>query len=536
MPVSITNLSWSTPEGRPLFSNLDLSFGTDRTGLVGRNGVGKTTLLKLISGELQPQSGAIALGGTLGVLRQHVQVEAGETVADLFGAAGALAVLRRAEAGTATVEELASADWTLETRIAGALDRAGLDAQPETSLAALSGGQRTRAGLAALIFAEPDFLILDEPTNNLDRDGRRAVIDLLADWQNGAIVISHDRELLETVDAIVELATLGATRYGGNWSQYQERKALELAATQHDLADAEKRLAEVARSAQATAERQARRDRAGRKKAAKGDMPRIVAGGLKQRSEGTSGDNARLAERRRAQALEEAASAREKIEVLQPLSVKLPPTGLPANKIVLKMDSVTAGYRSGQPILSNLSFDITGPERIAVTGPNGSGKTTLLALITGELKPWTGTVSAMTRFAMLDQRVSLLDPSISIRDNFLRINPQAAENACRAALARFMFRADAALQTVSTLSGGQLLRAGLACVLGGPNPPSLLILDEPTNHLDIDSIAAVESGLRAYDGALLAVSHDEVFLDGIEISRRLELPLLPQGIEGGEAS
>lgn len=129
----------------------------------------------------------------------------------------------------------------------------------------------------------------------------------------------------------------------------------------------------------------------------------------------------------------------------------------------------------------------------------------------------------MTAFAMLDQRVSLLDPSMSIRDNFRRINPGSDENACRAAPARFMFRADAALQRVSTLSGGQLLRAGLACVLGGLSPPSLLILDEPTNHLDIDSIAAVEAGLRAYDGALLVVSHDKVFLDAISVIRRLEL-------------
>jgi ATPase subunit of ABC transporter with duplicated ATPase domains len=133
----------------------------------------------------------------------------------------------------------------------------------------------------------------------------------------------------------------------------------------------------------------------------------------------------------------------------------------------------------------------------------------------------------MTDFALFDQRVSLLDPAISIRDNFRRINPTADENACRAALARFMFRADAALQLVSTLSGGQLLRAGLACVLGGPRPPALLILDEPTNHLDIDSIEAVEAGLRAYDGALLIVSHDEAFLDAVGITRRLDLASLP---------
>jgi ATPase subunit of ABC transporter with duplicated ATPase domains len=129
----------------------------------------------------------------------------------------------------------------------------------------------------------------------------------------------------------------------------------------------------------------------------------------------------------------------------------------------------------------------------------------------------------MTRFAMFDQRVSLLDPSTSIRDNFRRINPQEDENACRASLARFMFRAEAALQIVSTLSGGQLLRAGLACALGGAMLPPFLILDEPTNHLDIDSIEAVEAGLRAYDGALLVVSHDETFLKAIGTTHRLIL-------------
>jgi ATPase subunit of ABC transporter with duplicated ATPase domains len=523
--MTLSNLSWSTPDGRPLFSNIDLSFGAERTGLVGRNGVGKTTLLKLVAGELQPQTGSISVSGTIGILRQSVQVGPDETVADLFGATEPLAILRRAESGEASADELAVADWTLEARIDAALERSGLAASPQTLLSALSGGQRTRAALAALIFEEPDFLVLDEPTNNLDRDGREAVISLLGSWRHGALIVSHDRELLETMDAIVELTTVGATRYGGNWSDYRARKALELAAAEHDLADARKRVAEVSRTAQETAERKARKDSAGKKKAARGDMPRIIAGGLKRQAESTSGDNARLAERRHAQALEDAEEARKRIEILQPLSVKLPSTGLPPSRSVLRIDAVTAGYEAGKPIIRKLSFDMTGPERIAVTGPNGSGKTTLLALISGDLQPWEGAVRVLTSFSMLDQRVSLLDPKVSIRDNFRRLNPQSDENACRAALARFMFRADAALQIVSTLSGGQLLRAGLACVLGGATPPALLILDEPTNHLDIDSIAAVEAGLRAYDGALLIVSHDEVFLEMVGITGRLELPV-----------
>jgi ATPase subunit of ABC transporter with duplicated ATPase domains len=524
MPASIvlSGLAWSTPDGRPLFSQLDLGFGPDRAGLVGRNGVGKTTLLKLVSGALQPHAGTIAVTGRLGVLSQAAQQRPGETVAELFGVTEELALLQRAEQGIASAGDLARADWTLESRLAAALDRLGLDACADTPLATLSGGQRTRVALAALVFAEPDFILLDEPTNNLDRAGRGAVIDLLAGWRAGAIVVSHDRELLETMDAIVELTSLGATRYGGNWSHYRERKATALAAAQHDLADAERRVDEIARRTQANVERKARRDGSGQRKRARGDIPRIQLNTMKDRSEASGGEAARLAERRRAQALDDAAAARERIEVLQPLSVVLQPTGLPAARTVLRLDAVSVGFVPGRPILRDLSLTVVGPERIAVTGANGSGKTTLLSLLSGQLAPWTGTVQVMVPSALLDQRVGLLDPAASIRDNFRRLNPGADENACRAALARFMFRADAALQIVSSLSGGQVLRAGLACLLGSPTPPQLLMLDEPTNHLDIDSIEAVEAGLRAYDGALVVISHDAAFLDAVGITRWIE--------------
>ena len=145
------------------------------------------------------------------------------------------------------------------------------------------------------------------------------------------------------------------------------------------------------------------------------------------------------------------------------------------------------------------------------------------ALIAGTLTPWSGSVRVGVPFALFDQRVALLDPLLSIADNFLRRNPGVGNNACRAALARFRFRADAADRIVGTLSGGQMLRAGLACVLGAPQPPQMLILDEPGNHLDLDSLAAIETGLAAYDGALIVVSHDPAFLDAIGVSRELAL-------------
>jgi ATPase subunit of ABC transporter with duplicated ATPase domains len=525
MPASIilSNLSLSAPDGRSLFSNIDLTFAAERTGLVGRNGVGKTTLLASISREHVPQSGCVAVSGTVGLLRQDVQLVAGAQVIDLFGARRALELLRRAERGDASADEIADVDWTLETRLASALARLGFDLAPDTELDHLSGGQVTRVRLAALVFAQPDFLLLDEPTNNLDQDGRKAVVDLLAAWRGGAIVVSHDRNLLETMDAIVELTSLGARRYGGNWSRYRERKAVELAAVRHDLAHAGKHLAEIDGKAQQAAERKARKDSGGRNKRAKGDMPRILAGARKDRSEDSGGKSAQIAERRRAEALEAVETARRRIEILQPLSAKLPSTNLPAGRELVRLDRVSAGYRPEQPILRDLSFALVGPERVAIVGPNGSGKTTLLKLIAGELCPLSGTVRVRPDFALFDQKVTLLDPALSILDNFGRLHPEAGTNECHAALARFMFRADAALQIAGSLSGGQLLRAGLACVFGGPKPPSLLILDEPTNHLDIDSIEAVEAGLQAYDGALLVVSHDEAFLQAIGVTRRLDL-------------
>lgn len=527
--IILSGLSWSKPDGEEVFSNLDLAICPERVGLVGRNGVGKTTLLNIIAGLARPSAGTVTVDGRTALARQLVRADEQETIADLFGVTEAISVLRRAESGEACVEELADADWTVEERIRVALTRLGLDARPDTLLTQLSGGQRTRVALAAATFSDPDFLLLDEPTNNLDKDGRTVVIDLLAGWRSGTIVVSHDRELLEHVDAIVDLTVLGAKRYSGNWSAYQAIKAVELEAAQQGLAHAQKKVGEIDRKAQSLVERQDRRDAAGAKKGSSGDIPRISLGKRMGNAEVTKGKGAQTAQRQRSGALALLADAKARIEVLQPFVVHLPPTGLPSGRQVLALDRVTAGYDSDYPVIRDLSFSLVGPQRIAVAGPNGAGKTTLLKLVTGELRPFKGTVSIGVPFLMMDQSVGILKRVETILDNFKRLNPGATENACRAILANFRFRADAALQSVGALSGGQTLRAGLACVLGGANPPSLLVLDEPTNHLDIESIEAVEAGLRAYDGALLVVSHDKAFLANIGINQRLELNLPLRG-------
>ncbi|KAA0972314.1 ABC-F family ATP-binding cassette domain-containing protein [Aureimonas fodinaquatilis] len=522
--VSLNGLFWSTPDGTTLFNNLQLSFARERTGLVGRNGTGKSTLLRLITGEIKPAAGAVQLRGSMAMLRQDVTLHRDATIADLFNSRCALDLLERAENGLADADELADADWTLPARIEMALARCDLAATAQTPLSSLSGGQRSRAALAALLVADADSLLLDEPTNNLDRAGRKAVLDIVTSWTGGVIIASHDRELLEEIDAIVELTSLGATRYGGNYSDYQQQKAAEISAAVRGLAHAEKTRDETDRRAQLAAERKARKDGAGHRARAKGDQPKILMDAARGRAEASGGASNRLRDARRMAADEELAGAREKIEILQPVCMDIAPTGLPAGKQVLRLENVTAGYNPGQAVISNLSLSITGPERVVIAGPNGSGKSTLLKLITGQIMPQSGVRHCKVPFALLDQHVEQLNRVQSLLDNFLSLNAGANQHMAHEALARFGFRAADALRLAGDSSGGERVRAALACALGGLPPPSLLILDEPTNHLDLEGIAALEAALAAYDGAVLVVSHDAGFIQSLGPHRRMELP------------
>jgi len=526
MPAFITldRLSYRTPDGRDLFTDLTLAFGRERTGLVGRNGVGKTTLLKLITGELTPSEGAVAVTGRLGVLRQAVQPPPGASVAVLMGLDGPLDRLARIERGEGDETDLAEADWLLQSRLDAALaevDMAGLDlGRPADTL---SGGQVTRVMLAGLVAAEPDVLVLDEPTNNLDAEARDLVARVLAGWKGGAVVVSHDRALLRGMDRIVELSTLGAKVYGGGYDLYAERRAAERAAAARDLDVAERAAGQIEREAQAARERQAKRDSAGRRAGLRGGEPKMTLDARERRAQETAGRGELLAQRQRAEVSDALEKARANIERLKLLSFALPPSGLAAGKRVLAFDEVGFAWPDGTRVLSDVSFDLIGPRRVAITGPNGAGKTTLLRLAVGELEPTVGKVLRGGRVALLDQRTAILREDETILAAWRRLNPRGDDNAGHAALASFLFRAEAAHKPVASLSGGERLRAALACVLAGQAPPQLLILDEPTNHLDLDSISAIEAALVGYDGALMVVSHDRDFLDAVGAETEIQL-------------
>ena len=528
MPAFLTldSISLATPDGRLLFDGLTLAIGAERTGVVGRNGCGKSTLLRLIGGDLEPAGGRIQRAGSIGLLKQVT--DAGISVAEALGVADGLARLRRLDAGEGSLDDAAAADWSLPTRMDAALIDSGLAGLPgDRLLASLSGGERTRVALARLLIEAPDLLLLDEPTNNLDADGREAVADLLARWRGGVVVASHDRALLERVDRIVELAPVGVTVFGGAWSAFAEQRDAARIRAEAELDRAAGALREAERAVQKAREKKARRDRAGRAWRAKGVEDKMFMDREKQRAENSAAREGQLAGRLIDGRAEAVATARARVEVLTPLSIELPRTGLPSGRGLVGFHEVIMAH-GARRLFGPLSFELRGPERVAIRGANGAGKTTLLRLIAGDLAPSSGHVDRLTdRVAMLDQHVGLLDDEASILDNLRRLHPDLSDNEARAALARFAFRNKAALQLAGTLSGGERLRAGLACAFARPRPPLLLLLDEPTNHLDLASVELLEAALRGFDGAMIVVSHDQAFLQAIGAEREIALQASP---------
>ncbi|GAB5349797.1 ABC-F family ATP-binding cassette domain-containing protein [Alteriqipengyuania sp. 357] len=519
--LTLDSLSAHTPDGRPLFHDLTLTIGAERVGLVGRNGSGKSTLLNMIAGAARPASGSIHGLGTLGVLHQDVPPEL--TIARALGVEDRRGAVQRILAGEGTQDDFANADWSLEKRVEAALAKVGLPTMPlDRRIGTLSGGERTRIGIARLRLDAPDLLLLDEPTNNLDAAGRAAIAALIADWRGGVLVASHDRQLLQAMDRIVELTPIGVRSFGGGWSAFAAAREAERTRAAEESERADAALRSARRSAQERREAKARRDKVGRAVAAKGSEPKIVLDARAERAENTAGREGATSDRLIGEAAKRREEAQSRVEIVTPLIIDMPASGLPSGARVLTLDRVEAAV--GTRRLGPWSLRIDGPERVALTGRNGAGKTTLLRVAAGLLDPVAGEVyRAQGRIAMLDQHLDLLDGDETILANLRARHPELDRESAHAQCARFAFRNRDALRTVGTLSGGERLRAALAVTLAGPTPPWLLILDEPTNHLDIGSLELLEDALRAFDGALLVVSHDPAFLEAIGIERSVSL-------------
>lgn len=520
--IIIQNLNYHTANNHEIFHNLTTTFGCCKIGMVGRNGVGKTTLLKLISGVLVSDTGGVNVVGTIAICPQDFTSFLTATVAAALAVKEKLQALENITCGSSSEHDFAilNDDWLIKERLQRQLKVLGLEHIDLTRpLNSLSGGEITRLFLAKAFFTDADFILLDEPTNNLDLPSKQLLYEAIKNWTKGLLVISHDRELLELMDQIVELASHGIKIYGGNYSFYCEQKNIMQEAGARAVDDAEKLLQKNQRSVQIARERSEQRQAHGRKMRTRNDQPKSMMDYAKNRSERAQ-NTLKIREIRLLSNAEEGLKiAKENIEESLEIKIALLATQVPAGKIMLELMEVNFSY-GARPLLQNFSLTMIGPERIAFVGPNGAGKTTLVKIILGEIIPQSGKVKlGTTRVRYLDQQVGILHATESILENFKRFNPTLPETIARTQLARFLFRTDDALKKIAQLSGGEKLRAALACVLLAAEPPQLLILDEPTNHLDLASIISLESALRCYEGALIVISHDQKFIENIGIQK-----------------
>lgn len=505
------------PTGDTLFGPLNLTLEPSLCALVGRNGSGKTRLLRLLAGLDEPATGHIErFGSHVYVAQQHV-ISPQTTLAELLGYDAIFTARKRIDSGNYLPDDLELLDghWDVAERLSEAFSNAQLPPfDPDKPAGELSGGERIRALLCGAFTAEADFMLLDEPTNHLDRQGRAWFYDQLSRFQGGVLVASHDRELLEQVPRILELSASGLRSYGGNYADYQTqrdaeqqaaRAALEHAATErkrtrvrmqkeHD--DSQRRSAKTLRTVDTL--NIASFERVKYKGAAK----ERIGSWKKQHSEQNEALNAAVNK------------ARERVEEDNPVMFTLPGSQIPEGKQVLVLEDLVLPHVPVPP----LNWRMDGPMRVALKGPNGCGKSTLLKILLGEIAPRSGTCKVSVSCAYLDQHLSRLNLSQSVMTHLNLGHTPLEEGVLRTRLAQLQLGADKVTLPLAELSGGERLKAALACVLWRAEATQLLLLDEPTNHLDLASVQAIEAALAGFPGALLVVSHDEAFLRGLTLT------------------
>ncbi|MFV3304244.1 ABC-F family ATP-binding cassette domain-containing protein [Pseudomonas sp. NY15181] len=519
--LALQGVSFQLPSGEPLLSDLNETFDDRRTALVGRNGVGKSVLARIMAGQLLPSAGRCLRSGPAHYLPQRIEPQAFRSVADLAGVQPLLDALARVEAGSVDPADFERLDgqWDIHARLDAELAASGLGhLTPDTPTAQLSGGECTRVALLGAWLCAADWLILDEPSNHLDRAGREGLREQLQRWRGGLVLISHDRLLLDDMQRIAELSCAGLRSYAGGYGAYQDLRQQEQDNAQRELQRRKLERDRQQRAMQEQRERQEHRQAKGRKDAREANQAKILVDRQKERSQTSI---ARLSTQhgdRREQLAREVREAfgqlREELEV----TLTAPDCELPEQRGVLLLDGVRLPYGNAAP----LDLQLAGPRRVAVTGRNGSGKSTLLKVIAGELSPASGLCEVKVHSAYLDQHLGALVPECSVLELLQARNRAVDQSVLRTRLAQLGLSAARVDQPTGLLSGGERLKAALACEIYAEQPAQLLLLDEPDNHLDLPSREALEALLRQYRGALLVVSHDDAFLARLELEARLE--------------
>jgi ATPase subunit of ABC transporter with duplicated ATPase domains len=519
--LALHGVDIALPDGRILFQDIHDSFKAETVALIGPNGSGKSTLGRVVAGLAEPVRGRVERHVPVHHVEQQAGLPRAASLAQLAGLDAPLAALRRLAAGAARDQDfdLIGERWDLEARWQAMLGQAGLD--ESMTPAALSGGQRTLLSLIGAFCGEAGLLVLDEPSNHLDRERRRFLIDQMRAWRaagRGLLLISHDRELLEHADRTLEVHACGLRRYGGGWSLVDQQRGVELAAAGARLerARAERKASEAAMRLET--ERAARRNARGARAKAAGGQPKIVLNALPQRAEQTDGARAERHAQRRNELRRDVAEAFDALDgALARPSFPLLDLQVPDGQAALALEALVAPWGPRQP----LDWGAHGAARIAIRGPNGCGKSTLLRTIAGEIAPLSGRCRAIPS-VLLDQHLALLDPARSLLEQLRAIATHHDEGRLRQYLALAGLEPDRVQRPSASLSGGERMRGALLCAVLREPAPRLLLLDEPSNHLDLQGVEALETMLQSWPGALVVVSHDERFLDTLRLTHRID--------------
>ena len=576
--ITLDHISYAHPGEPPLFTDLSAVFSAPLTGLIGDNGTGKTTLFRLILGDINPSQGTISTPSHIAYLPQDLGLSGHQHLADIFGITKILQALDALESGeySPSLYDTIGDAWDIEERTLVALAEHGFgpaltttDTQARRNLlmrplSTFSGGQTVTAALTALLYSNPEFILLDEPTNNLDSSAKNRLYTALATLTCPALIISHDRDLLERVNVIAELH---ADRQGlahlrlfeGNYSTYRQALETEQQAAQRHVTEAKN---EARKAVRERAENQIKLDRntrRGREFERSKRKPGMAMGLDKNSSERSAGKLRAAHESMVADARAAVSEAQENLRVQERIYLELAQDALPAGRKVLELQRVgkdpcasvqqdtelknahtqntvsreTQSYEVDYPFRRQefpKALILTGPEHLRIMGANGSGKTVLLNAIAhandpdyrSPVPPAYRVLYRLGNAAYLPQRITL-DPERTLLETVQRANPEASEQHLRNQLARLLFRRESVHQHIGDLSGGERFRAALATVLLTDPVPQLLLLDEPTNNLDISSVDWLVQALDTYTGALIVVSHDEDFCERIRIDRTLSL-------------
>jgi ATPase subunit of ABC transporter with duplicated ATPase domains len=519
--ATLHGVGFTLPDGSALFHDLNETLGAETVAVIGRNGSGKSTLGQLVGGALEPTHGRIERAAQVCHVAQQAGLAAG-SLARLAGLQQPLAALRRLSRGEGDSADidLVGERWDLEAHWLAMLDRAGLDESMDPAL--LSGGQRALLALIGGFCSGAGLLVLDEPSNHLDRERRGFLSDEMARWRQagrGLLLITHDRGLLEQVDRTLELRPPAVLRYGGGWSTVARQRDAELAAAEARLqrARAERRRAELAMRQQA--ERSARKNSRAVRERDTGNQSKLLLDAMQDRAERSGGALAERHGRRRDQLGRQVTDAFAAFDgaLERPAFPELG-VAIPDGQETLVLDGLVQHWAWTRP----LDWTARGPVRVALRGPNGCGKSTLLRLMGGFAQASAGSRRSPLHAALLDQSLALLDRQASLLEQLRAAAPALPEGRLRQYLALAGIRAERVHQASGTLSGGEQTRGALLCAMLAQPQPGMLLLDEPTNHLDLAATEALESMLQSWRGVLVMVSHDDDFLRRVRPDRWIE--------------